>query len=101
MYTVRKSTATYSSLNSGFATSPSDAGGDFYELEPAVVLDVITDETHPIFKARDSKINPKEWPDDINGNESLQSDPDYTWIGRVLVRPLISQQRVEIGRAHV
>ena len=38
-----------------FASSPDTA--QFYELEPAVVLDVIRDENHPIFK--DKKKCPK------------------------------------------
>jgi hypothetical protein len=74
--------------NFGLATTQTATGGaprEFYELEQGVVLDVVLDEKHPIFSGGESahsKIDPERWPGDI----------DYTWIGRVLVRPLVSEK---------
>jgi hypothetical protein len=63
-------------------------------MEPGIVLDIILDDSHPIFKSPNNypSINPTDWPDDVSGNPALQTDKNFTWIGRVLVRPLISQQ---------
>lgn len=68
----------------------------FYELEPAVVIDVIRDETHPVFKSNATKpfVSKEEWPEGFN-------DPlviDYaSWVGRVKVRMLYSQTNLPIS----
>lgn len=67
---------------------------EFYEIEPAIVLDVILDSSHPFFKNAD-KLIPDQWPVGVNGTPPDKTDPDYTWIGRVLVRMLYSQRNVE------
>ncbi len=67
-----------------------DINKHFYELEPAVVLDVITDEDHPIFKTKIVKLNKVVSPDDFEGNPVDDDSIDYSWIGRILVRPLVS-----------
>ena len=64
------------------------------QFEPAVVLDVILDDSHPIFKTK-ININPTEWPDAANDKPADQNDKDYTWIGRVLVRPFSTHKTVE------
>jgi len=64
---------------------------EFYEFEPGVVLDVITDDSHPAFK---EKIDIDNWPSDISGQKPNQTDLDYSWIGRILVRPLYSKKYV-------
>ena len=64
------------------------------QFEPAVVLDVILDDSHPIFKTK-ININPTEWPDAANDKPADQNDKDYTWIGRVLVRPFSTHKNVE------
>lgn len=61
----------------------------FYEYEPAVVLDVIRDETHPIFKSGNvPKIVSTEWPTSYND----PTKPDYSYIGRIKVRGVYSQE---------
>ena len=67
------------------------------------MLDVILDDSHPIFKTK-ININPTEWPDAANDKPADQNDKDYTWIGRVLVRPFsthknfsgVSKQNTEL-----
>ena len=61
----------------------------FYELEPAVVFDVIQDENHPIFKdgGQQPKVVETEWPIGYNNPEK----PDYSYIGRIKARAVNSQ----------
>lgn len=74
----------------GLSTGNQSDGGsvnEFYELDFGVVLDVVIDSSHPIFTAKaDTRINPDQWPSDLEDKPPLPSDVDYTWIGRVLVR---------------
>jgi hypothetical protein len=67
----------------------------FYELEPAVVIDVIRDETHPIFKKKTGSphINKTDWPTGYNDPETL----DYSWVGRIMAREIYSQTSVPIN----
>jgi hypothetical protein len=65
----------------------------FYELEEAVVLDVVLDETHPIFSSAILSVD--TWPPNIDGSEPNPSDNDYSWIGRVRFRFLNSQVNEE------
>lgn len=76
-----------------FASSPDTA--QFYELEPAVVLDVIRDENHPIFKDKKKcpKVTELEWPGGYNNKE----DPDYSWIGRIKARAVFSQNKAPMA----
>lgn len=66
----------------------SGQGGEFYEIEPAVVLDIVLDKEHPLFKQAETQIqlDVNRWPSDFNGKKANQEEIDYTWIGRVLVR---------------
>lgn len=96
-YWKRFSGKTYQSLdnysNVGGSTSQVD---EFYEFEPAIVLDVILDDTHEYFKNNDiTKLEYDRWPKDVDGKKPLKDDVDYTWIGRALVRMVESQQKVE------
>src|SRR5579862_5242455 len=68
---------------------------EFYEIEPGIVLDIILDKTHPYFTSKSFKLNPDQWPVDVNGKAPSNTDPDYTWVGRVLVRLVYSQSNVE------
>lgn len=63
----------------------------FYELEPAVVLDVIRNEDHPIFKDKSStpRVKQDEWP--VGWNK--EGEVDYSWIGRIKCRMLFSQNK--------
>lgn len=85
--------------NFGLATHNSSRGSstqsEFYETEIGVVLDIITDDTHPIFQKGSpthSKLDPDRWPGDLTGEKAIPTDPDLSWIGRALIRPLISEK---------
>ena len=67
----------------------------FYELEPAVVIDVIRDETHPIFKNKKTspKVSTEEWPTNYNEKDT----PDYSWIGRIKARLIVEQETTPIS----
>ena len=91
-----KNVASIESYGLGNA-SGGGAGDEFYELEPAVVLDVVLDETHPIFQNPSNlqtNIDVARWPSDFQGNLPVQGELDFTWIGRVLVRMLFSSPAV-------
>jgi hypothetical protein len=62
----------------------------FYELEAAIVLDVILDENHPEAKTR--KLNPIDWPVDANGSPAVDGQPDFGCIGMIKFRFLNSQR---------
>ena len=85
----------------GLSTShTSKRGGnrEFYELELGVVLDVVLDLKHPIFTGTHSeqtKIDVKRWPVDLTGAPPAQGDPDLSWIGRCLVRSLVSNKTTQ------
>jgi hypothetical protein len=69
---------------------------EFYEIEPAIVLDIILDKNHPYFQEQPQHtLNSQQWPIDVVGQPVKNKDPDYTWIGRALVRLYYSQQMVE------
>ena len=65
----------------------------FYELEEAVVLDIILDETHPMFG--EGELEPDEWPVNIDGSDPVPGDKDYGWIGMIKFRFLNSEQGKE------
>lgn len=82
--------------NSSVVSSVSISASEFYEFEPAVVVDVILDDTHPIFRKNTApKVDITNWPSDCAGNPTTPSDVDYTWIGRILVRPCFSAMGVD------
>lgn len=71
---------------------------EFYELEPAIVLDIILDKDHPIFSNKNyipPTIDSDHWPSNFSGGIPDRNDIDYTWIGRALLRPIESQREVE------
>ena len=89
----------YSSLDN-FKTTPSaqsgGTSGEFYEFEPAIVLDIILDEKHEIFSSKTTpKLDSDRWQSDLTGKKPSKDDPDLTWIGRALIRPIVSQNSVE------
>jgi hypothetical protein len=67
----------------------------FYELEPAVVIDIIRDETHPVFKkgTESPHVSNNEWPTGYNDTEHL----DYSWVGRIKARQINSQESVPVS----
>lgn len=77
--------------NSAHSSSPVE----FFELEMGVVLDIVLDENHPIFQKGDklhTKVDVDRWPADLEDKPALSSDKDLTWIGKALIRPLVSER---------
>lgn len=69
---------------------------EFYELETAVVLDVVLDENHDIFKNTNlTKLDNERWLGDVKNQKPLKDDIDYTWIGRALIRLTETQKKIE------
>lgn len=68
---------------------------EFYEIEPAVVLDIILDKNHKYFQQKKYKLTPDQWPIDVNNAPPAKEDLDYTWIGRALIRLLYTQRDVQ------
>lgn len=96
-YWNKTSGKNYQSLDNYSNKSGGDSiGGDFYEFEPAIVLDVILDDKHEIFKNKElTKLDIEFWPADFEGLKPSNGDVDYSWIGRVLVRMVETQKKVE------
>jgi len=70
--------------------------GEFYEFEPAVVLDVVLDENHEIFKKNEFvKLDYDRTQADVEGKKPLSTDIDYSWIGKILVRLIETQKKME------
>ena len=69
--------------------------GEFYEIESAVVLDIILDKNHDYFKHKGFTVSDAVWPVDVNGKKADPADPDFTWMGRALVRLIYSQRNLE------
>ena len=65
---------------------------EFYEFEPAVVLDIILNEQHPLLKNK--ALDTSSFPDNYKNVIPSPDSIDYTWIGRALVRQCFSQQGV-------
>ena len=98
------------SIFSGMRSANSNGGGDksdeFYEIEPAIVLDIILDIDHPYLESKVLTLIPSQWPVDINGKPPVtivnvngksvsKPDKDYTWIGKALIRLINSHKNVE------
>jgi len=85
----------------GIATNHTAGRGgnrEYHELELGIVLDIVLDLQHPIFSgahAQQTRIDDKRWPVDLVDAPPSNEDPDLTWIGRCLVRPLISGKLTE------
>jgi hypothetical protein len=62
----------------------------FYELEEAVVLDVILDETHPEFA--NAELDTVDWPPNIDGSEPVAGAKNYGIIGKIRFRFLNSEK---------
>jgi hypothetical protein len=97
-YWKRSEGKSYTSLDN-FGGSSGNLGaavGEFYEYEAAIVLDVILDENHEIFKNKNyPKIDIDRWQSNVSGEKPSKDEPDLSWIGRALVRPITSQRGVE------
>jgi len=90
--TYKKLANTLISLDQVFSRQPEQI--DFYELEPAVVEDVILDTEHPIFKNKYAVVDENEWPPTSANSPHEKGDPDYSWIGRAKLRMIVSEEGV-------
>jgi len=86
--------------NDKFGLTHKSAGNavqlEFYELELGIVLDVILDDKHPFIIDGSpvfTKIDVDRWPASIYNTPALPTDVNYSIIGRVLVRPLVSGKK--------
>ena len=93
-FTNKSGVGSYSKLNDTGLGSLGGSGvgiiPEFYEMEPAIVLDVILNENHPVLKSK--KLDISSFPDNYKDTTPSSTDADCTWIGRVLVRQCFSQQ---------
>lgn len=65
------------------------------QWEPGVVLDIILDDTHPLFKSEISPIStPAEFPANSQGKPAKVTDKFYGDIGVIFVRLCYSQQGI-------
>ncbi len=67
--------------------------GEFYEIEPAIVLDIILDKNHPFLKTAKNlevTVDADRWPGDLQNKKASYNDIDYSWVGRALVRMQVS-----------
>ena len=84
--------------NFGLPTNQTPRGTtptEFYPMELGVVLDIVLDENHPIFSVGNklhSKIDSERWPVDLTGVPASSTDKDLSWIGKALIRPLVSEK---------
>ena len=80
----------------GLSTSHTAGKGgnrEFHELELGVVLDIVLDLKHPIYTGahpQQTRIDDKRWPVDLTDAPPSNGDPDLSWIGRALIRPVVS-----------
>ena len=83
------------SMMGGLRSKGKSTSDEFYEIEPAIVLDIILDINHPYIKQKKYKLTPEQWPVDVNGKKPAVDDLDYTWVGRALIRLVYSQKDVQ------
>lgn len=67
----------------------------FYELEEAVVLDIILNEDHPEFKNSEINADASEWPAKMDGSPVQVGDKNYGLIGSIKFRFLNSERGKE------
>jgi len=98
-FNIKSSPVSYGQLNNiGLSVggqSSAAPSNEFYELEPAIVLDVILDETHPEIVNKRHLVDSRNIPQNYKGDEPTNKDIDYTYIGACKVRLCFSQQGLE------
>ena len=67
----------------------------FYQLEEAVVLDIILDESHPEFQNSEINADADEWPAKMDGSAVQVGDKNYGLIGAIKFRFLNSERGKE------
>ena len=97
-FNIKSSPISFGQLNNiglsvGNQSSNTNSTNEFYELEPAIVLDVILDEKHPEIKRHflDIRNTPANYKNELPN----QQDFDYSYIGACKVRLCFSQQGLE------
>ena len=75
--------------------SNSTSTNEFYELEPAIVLDVVLDEKHPEIVNKRHLVDIRNIPANYKNELPNQNDVDYSYIGACKVRLCFSQQGLE------
>ena len=72
------------------------SGRSIIQYEPAIVLDIVLDDSHPMFKrGLGNIISPLEYPVDFRGMSANETDRDYSLIGAALVRLCYSHVKFE------
>lgn len=83
------------SLSTNHTSNDDSSLSEFYEMEIGLVLDIVLDDKHPIFTKGEkfhNTIDSDRWPVDVSNNTPLKTDIDYSWIGRALIRPLMTEK---------
>lgn len=98
-YNIKSAPISFGQLNNlGLSvgnTSNPTPNNEFYELEPAVVLDVILDEYHPELFSKRHLVDIRNVPANYKNEIPSTKDIDYTYIGACKVRLCFSQQGIE------
>lgn len=71
------------------------SGRSIIQFEPAIVLDVILDDSHPMFSGIGNVSAPLELPPDFRGEPLSIQDRDYFSIGAALVRLCYTHEKFE------
>jgi hypothetical protein len=75
------------------------SGRSVIQFEPAIVLDIVVDDSHPIFSANADNLgnvsSPFENPPDFNGKPLSKNDRDYCSIGMALIRLCYTHEKFE------
>ena len=72
------------------------SGRSIIQYEPAIVLDIVLNDSHPMFKqGLGNLISPPEQPVNFRGETPDEADPDYAAIGTALVRLCYSHAKFE------
>jgi len=75
------------------------SGKSIIQFEPAIVLDVVIDDTHPIFSSKSENLgnvsSPFENPPDFRGEPLSKDDRDYYSIGSALVRLCYTHEKFD------
>lgn len=98
-FNIKSSPISFGQLNNiglsvgGQSSTPS--GNEFYELEPAIVLDIILDEKHPEIVNKRHLVDIRNIPANYKNEQANRLDVDYNYIGACKVRLCFSQQGLE------
>lgn len=97
--TSAKNSRTLDSFGLGSSQSGGSTSGEFHELELGVVLDIVLDDKHPVLTQGEKLhrlIDADRWPVNLLDQKAdPKVDVDYTWIGRALIRPIVSEKSTD------